>query len=65
MSNNPPVIIELSKELAEFLMENCEANIAYGLAGLQSLHSRDLQEKMVKNIEAFKALKAALEKGMA
>lgn len=54
--NNPPVLIELTREEAAFLRENCESNVAFGLTALGSLTSRDLQEKMVRNIELFKAI---------
>jgi hypothetical protein len=55
-SNNPPVILELPKELAEFIVTNCDANITFALQFLQQLKSRDLQEQMVANIEKFKQL---------
>ena len=58
--NNPPVILELTSEEAAFLRDNCESNIAFGLDALQQLTSRDLQERMVGNIEMFKAIKAKI-----
>ncbi len=61
-SNNPPVTIELSAELADFVVENCEANMEFGLKSLQMLTSRDLQERLVANMERFKALREAVLK---
>ena len=54
--NRPPVRLELTHEEAAFLRENCEGNIVYGLNALDRLSSRDLLEKMVHNIEMFKAI---------
>ena len=58
--NNPPVILELTSEEAAFLRDNCESNIAFGRDAVQQLTSRDLQERMVGNIEMFKAIKAKI-----
>ena len=58
--NNPPVTLELTPEEAAFLRDNCESNIVFGLDTLQRLTSRDLQERMIGNIEMFKAIKAKI-----
>ena len=60
--NNPPVIVELTKEQATFLLENCDTNIGYGLNFLQSV-SRETAEKLVEQMEMFKGIKAAVTKG--
>lgn len=62
MSNNPPLLVELTPELAEFLLENCESNLAFGIQALPTLTSQDLQEQMVTQLENFKALRAAVKK---
>ena len=62
LSNNPPVVVEFTPEQAEFLKNNCDTNIAFGLAALQDMKSRESAEKMVELLEAFKGIKQALEK---
>lgn len=65
LSNNPPeVMIGVSRELAEFIIENSESNLVFGLKALDTLTSRDLQEKMVAQMEKFKALRDAAKKGL-
>lgn len=59
--NNPPVTIELSAELFEFLTDNCEANLEYGLKTLRMIHSQDLLEKQVAQMEKFKELRKILK----
>lgn len=64
-SNDPPeVIIGMSRELAKFLIENCDSNISVGLSSLQLTTSKENAERLVKMIEQFKELKQATEKGM-
>lgn len=63
MSNNPRVIIELSEEDAEQLVDNCDSNLEFGLKSLDKLTSRDLQEKMVATLEFFRRVKTAVKKG--
>ncbi len=61
-NNNPPArIVELSEEQYQFLLNNCEVNIGAGLAALQELTSRDLQERCVSLLEAFKDVRKALQ----
>lgn len=64
LSNNPPVLVELTQEQAEFLKNNCETNIAFGLAALQDMEKREAAEKIVNLIEAFKGIKQAVEKAL-
>ena len=59
MTRNAPILIEVSPELAAFILENCESNLGMGIQILSNLTSRDLQEKMVATIENFRALQAA------
>lgn len=61
-SNNPPVIVELTPELADFVIENCDSNLAMGFNVLQGTQSRDVAERVVVLVEKFKALKAAVER---
>jgi len=61
--NNPPVQIEVSRDLAVFLIANCDINILFALGNLQNV-SRETAEKLVSNIENFKALKQATEKAL-
>lgn len=62
MNNNPPDrIVELTEEQYTFLLNNCDANIMFGLSALQTL-DRSGAEKMVALLESFKSVKAALVK---
>lgn len=61
ISNNPPVILELTKEEAAFLKENCSSNIAVGLEVLTTLERRSSQEKIIHMMEMFKAIKKKLD----
>lgn len=63
-SNQPPVILELSRPLAEFLLNNCDSNLTYSLQILGKLSSRTHQEKLVAQMENFKAVRALLQKEM-
>ncbi len=66
MSNNPPeVTVGLTKFQAEFLLSNCDSNIEMGLNSLSAGMSRDTTVKLVALVQAFKGVKAAVEKGMA
>lgn len=60
--NNPPhKVVELDKETYDFIIGNCDSNIAFGFRALEGMQSRDLMEKVVANIEQFKKLKKLLE----
>lgn len=61
-SNNPPVTIELDDEMAAFVEENCDANIAFALNALQSV-SRETAEKLVVQLEKFKRLRELVRDG--
>lgn len=64
--NNPPfAVIELDEEMAEFIVENCDANQRLGLTLLSSATTRDGAEKLVKMLENFKKLKGLVEKAKA
>lgn len=64
ISNNPPeVVIYLTRKQAEFIIKNCDTNIAIGLAQLLSV-SQTTQEKLVGLIEEFKEIKVAANKGL-
>lgn len=50
-SNNPPdVVLELTHELATFLLENCHANRRLGLAMIMAIGEENMpvEEKRVK-----------------
>lgn len=73
MSNNPPVVLELTKEEAEFLLQNCDKNIEFGLhfmvnaqaeGGPMTPERRATVEKIIGVMEQFKALKAKTAKAM-
>ena len=55
------VFVELTPELAEFLKNNCEVNLHFALANLQKMSSPDLIEKMVAQMENFKAVLKAVK----
>lgn len=65
-SNNPPdVELGLTRAEAEFMLENCETNIAQGMAILTiDGFSRDALEKTVALIEQFKPIREKLKKAM-
>lgn len=66
MSNHPPeVTVELTRELAEFVVENCDSNLVLGLQLTQSLQDRDKLEQLVALNDRFKKLKDAVKKGLA
>lgn len=63
--NNPPVILELTREEAEFLLRNAETNMAQGLAILTGGFSEEAQRKTVELIEAFRPLRDKTKKALA
>lgn len=62
--NNPPVVLELTREEAEFMLRNAEANIAHGMCLLEQREklSEAGLHKVVELIESFKPLRAKLKK---
>lgn len=67
--NNPPhVVIELDEEMAQFVLDNCEANQRIGIGILENMmktENRKGAEKIVDMIEKFKKLKSLMEKARA
>ena len=60
--NNPPArIVELSEAQYQFLLNNCEVNMAAGLEALTIVTSREGQERMVELLEGFKSCRKALQ----
>lgn len=58
--NNPPILVEMTPEMADFVVLNCESNMHFALANLQTV-SRPTAEKLVEQIENFRALLKAVE----
>lgn len=57
-TNSPPFrTIDLDEETFNFILDNCDANIVFGLESLQMLQSQDLVVKMVAQIEMFKKVR--------
>lgn len=65
-TNNPPILVELTPELADFLFKNCESNIVFGLKAIDptnpTITSEDLVIETVQMLESFKAIRAAIIK---
>lgn len=62
MSNNPPyAVVELDRETYDFIVANCESNMAFGLNALGMVKEQSSLEKIVESIEQFKALKKKVE----
>jgi len=57
-------VVELTQAQFDFVLENIETNMAYGLRALQQLQTREAQERMVQLLEKFKDLKAAFDKAI-
>lgn len=71
MSNNAPyAVMELDKELYEFLIKNCEVNLHQMTSAIDPCGpmsgalSRGALEQLVDYIEKFKHLRAAAERGV-
>lgn len=65
MSNNPPFrTVELTEEQYNFLLNNCDANIAMGLQSLQAMESKDLIVQMVGIIDQFKSVRDTLKRSV-
>lgn len=61
MSNHPPDIeLGLTREQAQFLMNNCDTNIEFALKAMLTLQSREAAMEMVALMEQFKAIRALL-----
>lgn len=62
------VFVQLTPELAEFLIENCDSNLEMALKLLDSLGSLDLGRESLERIvalnEKFKAIKEAALKAL-
>ena len=63
LSNGPAPVV-LTTEQKEFLVLNCDNNIALGLNALQNMQDRDLIEQMVGLLEQFKGIKKAVQESM-
>lgn len=53
---NAPILVELTPELAEFLVENCESNMTLSLSFMQ-LVGRETAERLVEQTEKYKELR--------
>lgn len=69
-SNNAPfAVVELTEDQYNFLMENCETNIAQGITmidpcgPMKDTLPMDTVKKVVALIEKFRSLRTAAEKG--
>jgi hypothetical protein len=60
--NRAPVTLELTPEQAEFMLRNCDANITYGLAGLEKSFrdNRRMAEQLISMMEQFKEIRQLL-----
>lgn len=68
-ANHPPrdITVTFTPELATFLLANCESNMIMGLGMLENRkagYSQETTVRIVEMIEQFKAVKAAVKKGM-
>lgn len=64
-TNNPPQVqIGVTRELAEFIVHNCEQNMLLALNAMQVMEHRDLLQRLVDFNEKFRAVKAATEKAL-
>jgi hypothetical protein len=66
LSNNGPyVMVPLTKEQFDFLLDNCDTNMGMGLGILLQVRagvmSRSAAEKTVALVEQFKGVKQALK----
>jgi hypothetical protein len=65
VSNHPgKVMIAVPRELAEWLITSCDANLEFGLKSLVLLTTRESQQKMVDLLENNKAIKAATQEAL-
>lgn len=63
-NNGPEVQVGLTRDQAEFLVKNCEANQAFGLTALQDMRDEGAARAMVALIEQFKAIAAATKEAL-
>jgi hypothetical protein len=67
-NSNGMVFIELSPEMAEFLIENCNSNIIMALNMIDPTGPMKLEEDNVRKVvdmaEKFKAIKKATERAL-
>jgi len=65
--NRPTITIELNRELAEFLIYNCESNLRLSMAMLQSSHdgtfelTNETVRELVKLSENFRELRRLVQ----
>lgn len=65
MSNHPgKVVIQVDRDLAEWMITSCDANLEFGLKSLALLTTRESQQKMVDLLENNKAVKAAVQEAL-
>lgn len=61
-SNNPPdVVLELTKEQAKFLLENCDSNITLALGLMMEVRDRSSAEMLISMNEQFKTIREKLK----
>jgi hypothetical protein len=57
-------MIELPREIAEFIIENCDSNLRLGIQLLDKSENEIQGRKIVRLIENFRTLKTIVEKAM-
>jgi hypothetical protein len=58
------VFVELTREQAQFVLDNCDANLEFGLKAIQGDFSQETVVKLVENMEKFKELRTAVRKAI-
>ena len=62
-SNNPPdVVLELTKDQAQFLLKNCDSNMKLALNLITQCSTQKEAEPYVKLNEQFKSIRSLLVK---
>ncbi len=61
---NSQILVEMHRDLAEFVVRNCDSNISYALATMQKLENETSIREMASLLEKFKELKAAALRGI-
>lgn len=60
-SNNPPAVsLELTQEQAQFLMDNCDANLRIGIGAVMTCTTREQAEPWINLNEQFHAIRRKL-----